>query len=540
MVKVSDWKGWGSGTRVSMGLTSLTRWVRWGMRGTRTSRDQPVSASTLNRVMRPLPVSTRSFLNQPPCTVMRAGVIGSAKPTVQLSPTRPAAPSHHAVPGSPSTRWRTLYSTPLSSSSDEAASWVMVDGSTGVGSGSGGAFGAGGGGGSEPPQPANNAIEATTNVTGNGTRRGMGISSAGNVTPAAEVLVRSATTVGRFLVLAALAFACTEGPMPTTETGGSTSDSGGPTTDSGTDSDTEAPVERVAITVATWNLAEVGRGGERDAVVAVLRRLDADIVALNEVDGDEGGALRAVADALGFDHVYLPSDNPFGGIRNAIISRHPFVEVDAPTSAELSGDDRANDLTRWPVVATVDLPDVDDHLTVVAQHWKSGFYDEDAFRRAVDGQRTAQAAGPAEGWVVVAGDMNAELGEPERPASFGGLPDELPGGYWLGRDLYDLTAGSGLPNDTFGPLEDAGYAVLDTPQLDGSYGTREPSDKRLDYLWASPDLRALPWVGETYDPRDEGRSGGVSKAGEPAARDAVSSASDHYPVAAEFQFPKAE
>ena len=54
------------------------------------------------------------------------------------------------------------------------------------------------------------------------------------------------------------------------------------------------------------------------------------------------------------------------------------------TSADLSGDRSANDISRLFMEVTVDVSGDAVDLTVVASHWKSGTGNDDDFRRVVE------------------------------------------------------------------------------------------------------------------------------------------------------------
>jgi endonuclease/exonuclease/phosphatase family metal-dependent hydrolase len=307
-----------------------------------------------------------------------------------------------------------------------------------------------------------------------------------------------------------------------------------PSEDSGTTDDTgEHVVPTGTFRVATWNIQYVGASGsaEHDAALLVLARLGADVVAINEVKDDaDVGYLRDLAASAGYDHVVVPADNPFGGLRNAILSKHAFTAYDVPDSAELSGDTSANDMTRWAVVATIAAPF--GSLSVVSQHWKSGFDEEDQFRRAVDGLRTAQAAEreqPATSAVLVVGDVNAELDEmPEYPSVLTDFPAGMPSSYWLGADLYGQLTSDGLANNAFAGFDALGFVAVDALQPDGRDGTRPASNKRIDYILASPGV-PVSWQAEVYDCWDEGFEQ-LPKFGDALERDVCSTASDHLPV----------
>jgi endonuclease/exonuclease/phosphatase family metal-dependent hydrolase len=293
--------------------------------------------------------------------------------------------------------------------------------------------------------------------------------------------------------------------------------------------------ENPRIKVATWNLEVLGAEGsaEYEAVVEVLRRLDADVVLLNELELGEDRALDALADALGYPDAYYPSDNPFGTLRNGWLSRLPVLERVEWTSERLSDDARANDQTRLPLELRVQGPSTP--VRLIVQHYKSGFEDIDEFRRAVDGQRVGQAVarGAASEPTLVVGDFNADLGDPpETPSRFSAIPSGAPGDYVLGSDLQEVLREAGLPNTNFEPLAEQGLVALDARQADGRIGTREPSERRIDYLFANSAVRAPLTL--VYDSRDD--DGSTLAQGEgPPDREASRVASDHFPVLCEFE-----
>jgi len=307
--------------------------------------------------------------------------------------------------------------------------------------------------------------------------------------------------------------------------------------DADTDADTDTIPPGPRLRVVGWNIEFLGDVGseEYDAVVSILQRLDADVVVFNEIDPDEEDGLETLADTLGHDEVLYPSSNPFGTQRNAMMARVDVQTSRVWTGVDLSGDSAANDVTRYPVSMTV-TPDGTDPITIVGSHLKSGEGDDDEFRRAVDAIRTAQAAqesGSAR--VLVLGDFNAEIDEGSgSPAAYTNIPSGMPGGYFLGDDLYDQLNGQGIANNVFANLENYGLVFVDAMQLDGRDVTREESGRRLDYIYASQEVHDSYIRSEIYDPKDE--VGGLEKSGEEPERDATTKASDHLPVVIEFSY----
>ncbi len=294
------------------------------------------------------------------------------------------------------------------------------------------------------------------------------------------------------------------------------------------------------VRIVAWNIETLGSQGSAQWALArdVLARIDADVVGLNEVDEFEDDELQSLADALGYTWTRLPTSNPFGPLRNAMMTRLEVTRSTTWDSAMLSGDPGANDLTRLPVSVTVRVGGLP--LTVAAMHWKSGFDDVDQFRRAVDGARVGQMAeqisdlhtqqgAPAR--LVVMGDFNAELDDaPEQPDPWVSTPRDLPTTYTLGDDMGARLDGAGLRNSPFVPLLDLGLAPANAVQLDGRDATRDSSGRRLDYVFTTPmgTIRS-----DVYDSRDDDGSG-IADGDTVPGRDASRDASDHFPVVVEI------
>lgn len=294
-----------------------------------------------------------------------------------------------------------------------------------------------------------------------------------------------------------------------------------------------------SIRVATWNVEGLGAVGSREheAVRSILRRLDADVVALNEITPEFGDDLADLAEALGYEAVRYEADQPFGDLGNAILTRLRLVRAWLPDGADLAGESGARDVTRRPVVVTVEVPGTELQVAVVSQHWKSGFEPADAFRRAVDSARTLQAANLANGVVarVVFGDVNEQLADvPGDPAAFTSFPSGLENSYELGTDLLGRLRGDGIPNDPFRPFQDAGYTVIDAQQRDGNTATRPTSGRRID--WAMVNGRGVIVRSEVYDAQDDALPGLADGSPAPGYNDG-NHASDHLPVLLELELP---
>ncbi len=340
------------------------------------------------------------------------------------------------------------------------------------------------------------------------------------------------------LGLAALAGGCLDDPLPQ----GPAQPGVGTLGSDGSDSTSETVL---TVRVATWNLETVGDLGtaEYDAALAVLARVGADVVAINEVGSaaDVANVTQLAADA-GYPYLEVGTVS-FGGMRNAMLSRWPMTSW-VHTSASLSGDPAANDLTRDIVEALVDVPDNDRDLTVVVQHWKSGTDNTDEFRRGVESLRVAQTVDDlltTDDAYVFVGDVNDEIDSvPHSPNPFTEEPTGLPSSFDLGTDLEAELAGPGIQNNPFFYLErDTGpdAVALDAFQLDGSVATRPSTGRRIDYALTSKLVLDFGPASQVYDSADEGLSGSLPLYGSAPSAGTSLTASDHLLVFADVTVP---
>lgn len=305
-----------------------------------------------------------------------------------------------------------------------------------------------------------------------------------------------------------------------------------------------AAAGQTAARVATWNLQSVGPPGsiEYEAALDVLQRIGPDVIGLNEVASQADiGHLTSLANDAGYPHVVVAQrGGPFGALRNALLaSTWPIVRAANHSSASVSGDQDANDLTRDFLEVEVGMPEGTENLVVLVEHWKSGTGDDNEFRRAVESTRISQVTSMVSttSAIVVLGDVNEEADSvPRNPAVFTSVPNGLPASFSLGADLVSLLASQGIPNDPFAPLTDVGLDVLDALQLDGLDATRPSSGRRLDYLMVSATLAGSAAT-EVYDSTDEGLGGGLPKYGAAPVASTSADASDHFLVFADVTVP---
>ncbi|MCB9688221.1 MAG: endonuclease/exonuclease/phosphatase family protein [Alphaproteobacteria bacterium] len=303
----------------------------------------------------------------------------------------------------------------------------------------------------------------------------------------------------------------------------------------------EATASAAPVRVATWNVQSVGAVGtaEHTAAVAVLNRVDADVLLLQEVNGstDETNA-RTLATEAGYAYTAFAPQGSFGGLHDAVFSKLPFTDQRFYESSDLSVDPTADEITRTFVRVTVSVGGND--LTVMSLHLKSGSTDNDEFRRAVEALRVTDALAdlnPATDSYLIAGDMNEELGDVLSPAAFSSIPAGMPVSYSLGSDLAVLLPSPGIENDPFSAMFSAGLTDPGAAQLDGSWATRPSSGRRLDYVLVSDTLLQTWPDTQVYDSADEGLGGSLPLAGGRPSSTASGDASDHLLVFADLDVP---
>lgn len=305
----------------------------------------------------------------------------------------------------------------------------------------------------------------------------------------------------------------------------------------------------VEVRVATFNIGahfnqtffdySLGDPGtvDHESVKRVLDRIDADVVALQEVHSvDLQGNpddLDALAASLGYPHLFVtPHVSAFdSSLKVVILSRFPFH-----TTGQVESPVGAKELTRNHPVVKVDVPGTTNDLTVYSLHLKAGTLLVDRFRRAVEMKRLvghlAASGLTADDNFIILGDFNPSAIN----ASFSSLPADLPGTYDLGSDITFPVSYSTNPLAYFSsPMP----ARLDPRHLNGSDSTFDTSNTNgptLDLMLVSPAIAGRPHDSEVYNSTlDVSNSSGLPKAGTPLADGTSALASDHYAVMVDME-----
>jgi endonuclease/exonuclease/phosphatase family metal-dependent hydrolase len=309
--------------------------------------------------------------------------------------------------------------------------------------------------------------------------------------------------------------------------------------------------QAVQIRVATFNVGArfaessggvfvpqygIGPAGapDHDSVRDVLARIDADVVALQEIHRDDvsGNALSALAASLGYSFIHAaPVGNAFDpSLTVVFLSRFPLV-----SPSIISPPPGSRDMTRLIPVVTVDVPGTTRDPLLIAAHLKSASAAADLFQRTVEMRRLTDSLNsrgltPGDNYIVM-GDFNLSANDDDR--TFTALPGSgLPASFNLGADIV-------LPVTYFkNPLRyfnGAPVVLLDPRQLDQSPSTIR-TGATLDLMLVSPILAERPMRTEVYNSvLDSPNSGGIPKAGLPPAAGTSVLASDHFPLVVDLE-----
>ncbi len=285
----------------------------------------------------------------------------------------------------------------------------------------------------------------------------------------------------------------------------------------------------------------IGQQGtqDHDSVAAILARIDADVVALQEIhSGDLSQDLGDLAARLGYPHIHVSNLNRAFDttLRVTLLSRFPFLN---PTS--IVSPTGAKEITRNHPAVTVDVPGTDRDPIIITAHLKAGTASSDRFRRAVEMRRLVDfldqpGVAETENWIVL-GDFNLS----GAPSVFNALPSGLPTTYSLGSDV---TVPVAYHTDPILYFKNRKPFRLDPRQLDGSpstFNTSQSGGSAIDLVMISPALASRPVLPEIYNSGFDGsNAAGLPKAGLPLAASTSAVASDHYAVFTDLELDGAD
>lgn len=278
---------------------------------------------------------------------------------------------------------------------------------------------------------------------------------------------------------------------------------------------------------------------DHESVKAVLARIDADVVSLEEIASDDVSGspddLDALAASLGYPYLYLspvsggsgysaPIDN---ALRVVFLSRYPFL-----TSGVITSPTGSREITRFLPVVKVDVPGTSNDPVIIAAHLKSGSGSDDRFRRVVEMRRltnylAARGLTNDDNFIIM-GDFNLVGSN----TTFTAPPSGLPATYALGSDVTFPLSYSTNPLAYFST---PGVTRLDLRQLDGSPVTFQ-SGSVLDFMMVSSAIAGRQVASEIYNSVHDASNGlGLPKSGNPLSAETSATASDHYAIFGDFE-----
>lgn len=272
---------------------------------------------------------------------------------------------------------------------------------------------------------------------------------------------------------------------------------------------------------------------DHDAVRAILSRINADVVALEEIHGADltAGDLSTLATSLGYPYIFTaPATNTFDTtLHVTFLSRYPLLSQTSITSPV-----GAKEMNRLIPAVMVDVPGTTRDPLLIAAHLKSGSEASDLFQRTIELRRlsndlAARGLTSADNFLVM-GDFNlSATGRTFTTSPASGLPNS----FSLGADItFPLTYSTDPVSYFSGPPV---TRVLPR-QLDGSTTTFPSSGSTIDVFLASGIIGARPLHAEIYNSAlDVSNTSGLNKSGQPLPAGTSAAASDHLALFGDFE-----
>jgi endonuclease/exonuclease/phosphatase family metal-dependent hydrolase len=295
------------------------------------------------------------------------------------------------------------------------------------------------------------------------------------------------------------------------------------------------------VRIASFNVLQgVGSvgGTQYNAVKSILFRVDADLVAFQELTPSDASNWLALAAELGYGHTAEGTTSPLSGPRKVgYYSRWPIL-----STFQVKSTPPANEITRPPFRAVIDVDATQSPLVLWTVHHKASSGANNEFRRAIEGMRTVQnmdaylLANPTHDEYVVLGDFNDDVAQSQTD-QFTSLPSGLPGSYLLCTDVVYPVPYRVFPEDTY-EIAGNGMTMLGATHEDSAAMNTFISGGRFDYIFVSPAIQNSPLgvpMTEVYNSNRDDGAGGLPKTGLPLAAGTSSTASDHFLLFADIQ-----
>lgn len=301
-----------------------------------------------------------------------------------------------------------------------------------------------------------------------------------------------------------------------------------------------------------------GSDDDYAAVLAIMQRVQPDIVCFQELTLSDREAWVGMAATLGYPYYAFASTNGgtfAGNVRLGIWSKYPILSADEVKETVV--DSSAKEMTRWPLHAAIQVPGALNPFHVFSIHNKSGTKDKTSrLRRAFEIRRMVNyiadlvAQYPLDTEYAIMGDFNDTI-----EGSIGvGQTTNFPKAYYeerLSADALPTTykAGSDTPWNTnanwllpyrYYPtdrLGEVGMAAVAATHTGGTNMWTHEATNRLDYILFSDEILQNPYgmpVAEVYNSMGDGDNVGLPKYGSPLAANVSGYASDHRMVFSDF------
>lgn len=320
-----------------------------------------------------------------------------------------------------------------------------------------------------------------------------------------------------------------------------------------------SPLGAKQVRVATFNIQngpDAPGTSDYEATKAILGRINADIVGIQEIVITKTNDWQRMGAELGYPHVHLGNTNSSGGLLG-YFSRWPLqvTNLSSPTNvASISNSLPPNEFSRRPMRVVVSVPDAAKPLVIWNMHHKANDtntanHPANQFRRAIEAQRIVQdinayrSNNPTHDEFVMLGDLNENIFETSGQAVqftradydiLRANADVFASSYRLGVDIQFPVLYRAFPDDRYSAAG-GGLRRLDLRQQNGTWtGTRGGANVALDYLFVSTAL-TNGVRGEIYNSEFEPAFPGLPKSGVALATNTSRAASDHFAVFADIQ-----
>lgn len=299
--------------------------------------------------------------------------------------------------------------------------------------------------------------------------------------------------------------------------------------------------------------------GDYAATIAILQRVQPDIVCFQELYANEANMTAWLAAAAVLDYSYYAISD--GGtfdttLRLGVWSKYPITG--SAHVKETVVDTNAAEITRWPLHVTIEVPGALYPFHVFVTHNKATTENtKTRFQRAFEIHRTVNyitnlvAQDPNNNVeYAIMGDFNDDIGLAQNSSFDLGYYNSVVGSLSGFNDGYDIpwnnptNAGwlmlySKYPTER---LAAAGMAAVDAAHTGTNltwthYAANPASRYRLDYILFSEEIMNSAYgapAGEVYNSEGDGEGVGLPKAGSPLAFSVSSNASDHRLIFSDF------